>query len=219
MVIVCQVIFRIFFLRFPGVFAFGFAILSMVIIHPSIAAAQNRAAAESKFLAWGIGRHLSKAAIQSYQGYSQSEIDSIMKDVHNWAEYLGTEVPPLPKITGIRANDFVKTADYLFETTWIKIGSKVQSKYNKDYGLIFEMTMKSYLLILIYSPGDDMSQTITEKIRDWAKLAHFPKFIWKPLHEKVKRNAPYTEIKIAFSQMHEDIRDLLLKNILLYDKE
>ena len=159
----------------------------------------------TKKLAWDMGSKLSLAALGNGRGANASAVESVMGKAKDSAQQLGVEIPPLPDQTGDTTKDSAAALHYLLKTAGDPIASKLRSKYDDAHAALFEMALKSNVLMLLYSPGDSTSKTIAGVIKNRGTEAGLPESLWKPVVDKIEEQAPFDEVKAAVSQMHQDV--------------
>ena len=109
---------------------------------------------------------------------------------------LETQLPPLPKPTGDRAEDGAAGLHYLMDTVGKSIGSKIEAELGADAAATFELAVKMNMLPVLYvgGPDDDMAKTLMEVLQDRAGRTKIPASALEPLITKMKAGAPHDEI-------------------------
>lgn len=184
------------------------AMVLMSVAAPLPDAVQREPSNTTRFLAWELGSRLSLAAIGYNEGASLETVKSMIKDVRPVAKFFGAEIPSLPTKTGQFSKDSAEILNYILNTVGDNIGSKIASLYPNDHLCLFEVALKSNILLLIYGPGDDISKAIANVIRERAPSAKIPLHIWRSVVNKIESQASYEEVKEAVVRMHEEVGHL-----------
>ena len=83
---------------------------------------------------------------------------------------------------------------------------KVKEKYGQEHADLFEMSLKSNLLLLMYGPGEKEGKAITNVIKRNGERAHVPANLWQPVVDKVETGESFDDVKAAVFKMQEDVR-------------
>ena len=65
------------------------------------------------------------------------------------------EVKPFPPRGETPVATYAAVIEYLIKGDGAEIGRKIGEQFGKNAGALFEISVKSNLLILLYEPGDD----------------------------------------------------------------
>jgi hypothetical protein len=156
-----------------------------------------------------MGSKLSLAALGHGRGASQSAVEGVMGKARDMAQQLDVEIPPLPESTGDTTKDSAAALNYLMKTAGEPIAKKLKDKYGEDHSALFEMALKSNMLMLLYSPDDNMGRSIAGIIKDRGPKAGLSESLWKPVVDKIEEKASFEEVKEAVSKMHKDVSEYL----------
>ncbi len=162
------------------------------------------ATSSSKAIAWELGNKLSLAALlYNAQGTENSESLTKAKIL---AGAFGAQVPPFPTKTGGKAKDSAAITAYLLNDAGKTIIEKVEERYDKDHADLFEMSLKSNLLLMMYGPGEKTGKTIADVIERNGMRAKLPESLWQPVVSKVETDASFDDVKEAIFKMQADVR-------------
>lgn len=163
----------------------------------------------SKAIAWELGNKLSLAAVL-YDLKGTETSDSLSK-AKVLANEVGAEVPSFPAKTGDKIKDSAAIIAYLLNDTSKNIGAKINSKYGSAEAALFEMSLKSNTLLLIYGPGDSTGTAVAKMIRTNAKTADLPENLWLPLVSKIESKGSFDDVKDAVLEMQSNVGQYLNK--------
>jgi len=112
-------------------------------------------------------------------------------------------IKPFPPRAPAAIETYADIIQYLIKGDGAEIGRQIANGFGKDAGLLFEIAVKSNLLILLYEPGDD--QGIADVLQSRCSEAGLPNNLWFDLVSTVRSNAPKDEVKNAVFKMHDDV--------------
>ena len=158
----------------------------------------------SKAIAWELGNQLSLAALL-YNARGIENTESLTK-AKILASEVDAQVPPFPAKTGEKAKDSAAVIIYLLNGAGKTIIGKVKEKYDQDHADLFEMALKSNLLLLMYGPGEKEGKTIAGVIKRNGTRAGLPESLWQPVVSKVEADESFDDVKAAVFKMQEDVR-------------
>ncbi len=169
-------------------------------------AAPPSAVLSSRSIAWNLANTLTSAAIL-YDKKGVETSDALTK-AKILAQEVGANIPPFPAKTGDRTKDTSAIIGYLM-SGFEKIGDKINKKYGREEAGLFEMSLKSNVLLLFYGPGEKEGKTIARLIRSHAQDARLPENLWLPAVEKIEANASFDAVKDAILAMQADVGNYL----------
>ncbi|MGI8788320.1 MAG: hypothetical protein ACR2HG_11225 [Pyrinomonadaceae bacterium] len=170
----------------------------------------NTTMPSSKAIAWNLADKLSMAAIL-YDLKGAESSDSLSK-AKILAREVGATVPSFPVKSGDKSKDTAAILAYLLNDVNKNIGSQVKAKYGQSEAALFEMSLKSNILLLLYAPGDSMGKTVAKVITANAKTAGLPENLWMPTVQKIESGASFDEVKNAILKMQTDVSQHLGKS-------
>jgi len=180
--------------------------MAIILMAASTASlAQSGSDKSVQFIAWTLGSRISLAALGYAEGASQDVVNNMIDSVRPAAQIFGSDIPPLPTKTGRWAEDSAAVLHYLLDTVGETFGSRIKAQYPGKPVLLFEIAIKSNILLLMYGPGDSTSTAIVDVIRDRAPGAGVPQELWWPVVSRVEEGASYEQVKEAVVQMHRGI--------------
>ena len=161
----------------------------------------------SKAKVWELGNKLSLAAVLfEAQGITHAESITVAKDL---ATEIGAEVPSFPAKTGNNASDGAAILHYLLTGPGKTIGEKIGSKYDRDHTDLYEISLKSNVLLMMYGPGDSLGKTTAKFITKAGERAKLPKPCWGPLVAKIEGERPYDDVKEEIFDMQKNVGGFL----------
>lgn len=163
--------------------------------------------ANGKALAWELGNKLSLAALL-YDMNGTENSDSLKK-AKTLAALVDAEVPPFPPKSGNKAKDSASIASYLLHEAGKPIIKRIQDKHGSEHGQLFEMSLKSNLLLMLYGPGEAEGKAIGGVIKRNGTRLNLPENLWQPVVAKVEAGTPYAEVKDSVFQMQRDVSKYL----------
>ena len=100
---------------------------------------------------------------------------------------------------------------YLIAGDGAALGNEIGQKFGTPAGTLFEVSVKSNLLILLYQPGED--QGIGGVIQSRMSEIGLPENLWIGVVTAVNSKAPEADVKDAVFKMHDDVAAYLGKQI------
>lgn len=165
-----------------------------------------------KYLAWQLGSKVSLAAIGYEAGLPRTTALEMIDKVQATADYFDVQIPTLPYRSGSSAEFAATILRYLLDDFGGKIGEKLAEDYRDDVGYLFEIAIKSNILLLLYAPGEETSRTISDVIKHRAPRAGISYSVYGPLVRKVENGASYEEVKRAVVEFHDTVAESLYNN-------
>jgi hypothetical protein len=150
---------------------------------------------------WALGNKISLAALGSAEGAPADAVSHLYDAAKVIAKDLGTDLPPLPKLTGEKTKDDAEALAYLLQDAGSPVGGFLKTKYGEEYSALYELAVKSQTLNILYLPNDSISTAIGESIQHNATKAGLPETLWKPLLAKISGGA-------SFQEMQDELRKL-----------
>jgi hypothetical protein len=157
--------------------------------------------------AWLLGDNLSLAALLYNQGAAQDMTDRFMSKAKKIADIFGVEIKPFPAKAGTSAEASADIIHYLIAGDGADVGVALARKYDQEHGILFEVAVKSNLLILLYGPGDSLGKSIAQVIQSRLSSINLPDGLWSNVVTLVNKGASEDEVKEAVFKMHKDIAD------------
>jgi hypothetical protein len=119
------------------------------------------------------------------------------------AKYLGTSVPDLPEpaAAGDEGPASRQVINYLLMNGQ-QIGRELSKQHGPEHAALFEIALKSNILLLLYTPGASAGKSIASAISQVAPQAKLPAELWQPLVDAIGRQAPQEDVQAAVRKMH-----------------
>jgi tetratricopeptide (TPR) repeat protein len=156
-----------------------------------------------KRLAWELGSALSLAGVVFAESSDTALIGRQYARASSAAAALGLKLPPLPVKKGDRVEDSASALAYLLGSTGGPIGKILQQRYGPEHAAIFEIALKSNILLMLYGPGEAESNAIAGVIRKRQVTANLPDVMTRQLLALIDRRASYDEVKKEIFTVHE----------------
>ena len=167
-------------------------------------------AINSRRAAWLLGSRLSLAALANDRGIAAKSVPIWMEDARTAAKLLGTSVADLPEPAGASDTTLAsrQVIDYLVANGQ-RIGPELSKQYGAEQSALFEIALKSNILLLLYSPETSAGGSVAAAISQVAPKAKLPVELWQPLVEVLNKKATQSEVRAAIRKMHVDVDQYL----------
>lgn len=160
--------------------------------------------------AWLLGDNLSLAALLYNQGAAAENVERFLSKAKTIADIFRVEIKPFPAKSANSAEASADLIHYLIQGDGALIGAALARKYDDKHGTLFEVAVKSNLLILLYSPGDSLGQSIASLIKTRLESIRLPARLWTGVVTLVDKKRPSDEVKDAVFKMHKDIANFFI---------
>ena len=157
-------------------------------------------------MAWLLGSNLSLAALANDRAAAEDKVADWFDKSQRLGTLLGTTVADLPpRPAADKANAQTDNAmEYLF-TQGQSIGRHLAARYGDDHAALFELAVKSNILLVLYQPGAPAVKALAAAIDPAAQRAKLPSELWQPLLKLLDDGAPAKEVRDAVFQLHADV--------------
>jgi hypothetical protein len=157
-------------------------------------------------MAWLLGSNLSLAALANDRAAAADKVADWFDKSQRLATLLGTSVTDLPARPAADQIDphADKAMEYLFDQGQ-SIGQHLATQYGDDHAALFELAVKSNILLVLYQPEAPVVKSLTVAIDQAAERANLPSELWQPLIKLLDDNAPAKEVRDAVFQLHADV--------------
>ena len=179
---------------------FCYLLLAIALV-PAAAAQANTDSTMSQ--AWVLGSKLSLAAALHSQGGDGALVSRQFNAASGAAVPFGVKLPSLPARTGDRVKDSAAALSYLLNTTGSPIGNILAKSHGPEHAAIFEVALKSNMLLILYGPGESTANTIANVIRSRAGNAKFLNAMTARLLQRIDAKASFQEVKTELFDLHE----------------
>jgi hypothetical protein len=160
--------------------------------------------------AWRLGSRLSQAALANDRGMSSESVTKWFDEARSAARLLGTSIPDLPESTAAIDSGQVsqRVLDYL-GIQYDRIARDLTKNNQPESAALFEIALKSNILILLYSPTNTSAAAVASAVKQAASLAKLPDKLWQPLVVLLNEKAPVDDVRAAVRKMHKDVDEFL----------
>jgi hypothetical protein len=186
-------------------------VAAAILLVLGIASAQAEESAVAKAAAWKIGDQLSLAGLLYAQGGEEENVKELLDSVKPLTDAMKIEVKPFPPRAETGVATYAAVIEYLIKGDGAEIGRKIGEQFGKNAGLLFEISVKSNLLILLYQPGDD--QGIGNLIQSRCNEVGLPNNLWLDVVNAVNSKASKDAVKNAVFKMHDDVATYLNQQV------
>lgn len=167
-----------------------------------------------KAVAWLLGTNLALAGLLYNQNVSGALLDDTLGKARKMAEIAGVTVPPFPRKQSTSAASSADLVHYLIAGDGAKLGSALAGKYGEEHSILFEVGVKSTLLILLYGPGDKNGMAIAEVVTNRLDKIKLPRHLWTGLVTLVKNRRSQDEVKSAVFKLHKDVANYFVPDLI-----
>jgi hypothetical protein len=167
--------------------------------------AQGRAGIDelAKAAAWRLGDQLSLAGLLYAQGGQDDKVEKLLSALKPMTDAMELTIKPFPPRADTPAATYADVIHYLIEGDGAEIGREISGKFGNGAGALFEVAVKSNLLILLYKPGED--QGIGGVIQSRLSEIGLPENLWMSVVTAINNKAPENDVKDAVFKMHDDV--------------
>ena len=167
--------------------------LMLLVLSPSVMAkAPSRLAS-----ATDLGYSLSLGVLGKARG---AKTDSVLTAAQNDAKLLGVTLPKLPAMAGDKTKDTVTAMHYLLK----ELGPVAKGLKSQKEILLMEVGIKSNLMRLLYTPGDDHG--LAKILGDRCKRIGVAAGTTSDLSKAVAKKAPDKEITGLLDKLEKEVR-------------
>ena len=182
-------------------YRFGFLLAAVLLLF--VAAAHAEVSPVAKAAAWRIGDHMSLAGLLYAQGGEEENVKELIDSVKPLTEAMKIPIKPFPPHGTNQIETYAAVIEYLIKGDGAEIGRQMGKDFGKEAGTLYEIAVKSNLLILLYEPGDD--QGIADVIQARCTEVGLPNNLWFDLVNTVRGSASKEDVKTAVFKMHDDV--------------
>lgn len=159
----------------------------------------------TRLAAWRLGSNLSKAALAQDLGVATENIDGWFQEARAAADSLDTSLADIPARTDTEEASLSRgTLNYLF-LQGQQVGRDLAGRHSADHAALFEVAVKSNLLLVLYKPGSSAANAISTAIAGAAPRANLPPELWQPLLDTISTQTPPARVQAAVRQLHADV--------------
>ena len=125
------------------------------------------------------------------------------------ARNIGKQLPKYPELSGNRSKNQSALLKFAVKTVGSPFAKAVRDRYGDGEMELFEMGLKSNLLLSIYQPGQSTAKSIAKSIEKAAESNNIPKDVWNKLVVAIEDGAPFAEIKGHVMALNRDMNRYL----------
>src|SRR5688500_4312349 len=159
--------------------------------------------------AWELGDTLSLAAVGHGEDIAPVTVNNLFVEAKANAAKLNMTLPDLPAKTSDNIKNKASVLGYMLKTAGKAIGETLSAKYDKEHATLFELALKSNVLLMMYGPGESTTQAIANVIKTRSERLNLPPKITANLLSLIEAGADYSKVKSAVFQMHSDVANYL----------
>lgn len=185
-------------------------VLTAILIGASIGAAQA-VQRSTKQQAWDLGHNLSLAALGHAEGGASAAVESLLAKAKGNGRTFGVTIPDLPAKTADKASNRAEALVYLLRKVGGPMGAILKRDFDEEHALLFEISLKSNLLLMLYLPGEKEPQTIANVIKTRGERIGLPESLTADLLRLVTANAEFDKVKASVFKMHADVAKYLAR--------
>jgi hypothetical protein len=157
----------------------------------------------AKAAAWRLGDQLSLAGLLYAQGNQADKVEQLLTSLKPLAGAMEIEIKPFPPRAATATETYADIIHYLIKGDGAKTGQQLAEKFGIAAGTLYEVSIKSNLLLLLYEPGDD--QGIGGVIQSRMSEVRLPENLWIGVVNAINNKAPQGELKDAVFKMHDEV--------------
>lgn len=164
--------------------------------------------------AWLLGSRMSLAALAHDRGIAAQNVPVWFADAKSASTFLGTSIDELPEPAA--ADDTSPASRQAINYLLVngqRIGRELAKQQGTEQSAIFEIALKSNLLLLLYTPGTSAGDSIATAISKAAPQAKLPDELWQPLVDALNKRMSQTDVRSAVRKMHGDIERYLAQSV------
>lgn len=162
----------------------------------------------TRLLAWQLGNKLSLAALARDRGVIPAEVAKWESEARAAAQALGTSFAELPTPAAHRSAGAPTVHDYLAQQGQ-RIWGDLSERQGSDHAALFEVAVKSTVLIVLYAPGGTAAELLAQSIREASPQAELPDRLWQPLLETLAKQPPAAEVRLAVRRLQDHVEQYL----------
>ena len=167
-------------------------------------------AINTRLAAWQLGSKLTLAAIAHDRGLVPDDAAKWFAEARAAADVLGTTVAELPEPAAASEVDGGSRGvhDYLFQQGQ-RIWRELTDRHGADHAALFEVAVKSNVLLVLYQPGSAAVDALAGSIREASPQAELPADLWRPLLDTLTNQSPVAKVRLVVRRLHADVEQHL----------
>ena len=175
----------------------------LILLVLGVPATRAEMADLAKAAAWRLGDQLSLAGLLYAQGNQPDKVEQLLTSLKPLAGAMEIEIKPFPPRAATETETYADIIRYLIKDDGATTGQQIAEKFGVAAGTLYEVSIKSNLLLLLYEPGDD--QGIGGMIQSRMSEVGLPETLWMGVINAISNKAPQGDVKDAIFKMHDDV--------------
>jgi hypothetical protein len=156
--------------------------------------------------AWILGSKLSLAALANDRGIAPEDVPKWFEEAQAAAAALNVQIIPLPERAESQNSEPASKAVLGYVLDQEKtISKQLASSVGDQDAAVFQLAMRSNLLLLLNSPGSKAVETISKSVAALGPRTGLPAELWQPLLDTLAQGATPADVRTQVRQMHTDI--------------
>jgi hypothetical protein len=153
--------------------------------------------------AWLLGSKLSLAALANEHGAPADRVRKMFEQSSALAKKLSIPLKALPDRPAASAAPPTKDSalDYLFSEGQ-EVGGELAKGHGADHAALFEVAVKSNILLVLYKPDSPTAQAIGTAIERAGERANLPSTLWQPLLDTLAAKGTLVDVRKAVYALH-----------------
>ena len=177
--------------------------LAGVLLFLTAAMVRAQESPVAKAAAWRIGDHMSLAGMLYAQGGEEDNVKELIESVKPLTDAMQIQIKPFPPRGASQVETYAEVIQYLIKGDGAEIGRQIGKDFGKAAGMLYEVAVKSNLLILVYEPGND--QGFADVLQARCVEIGLPNNLWFDVVNTVRSSASKDEVKGAIFKMHDEV--------------
>jgi tetratricopeptide (TPR) repeat protein/tellurite resistance protein len=159
------------------------------------------------FFAWSLGSALSLYALAA-ASLNQNLAAVHFENARAAALGSGLYINPLTGITDDMGSNQILILDYFLNREGLRLANEMETKYGAAASVYFYIIVKTYNLLLMFSPETCLDEILSLKSR-----SDIPDALFQPLTAAVRQGVKYQVLKPIVSEFDQAVRVFLHKRI------
>ena len=159
--------------------------------------------------AWVLGDKLSLAAFVHVEDVPAASVKKVFDEAKVQANALNVTIPNLPAKTADKTENRATVLDYLLNEAGKTLASSLKASFGQDHATLYELSLKSNILLIMYGPGESTTKSLANVIRTRSERLGLPPHLTANLLSLIDAGADYSKVKPAILQMHRDVANYL----------
>jgi hypothetical protein len=172
-----------------------------IALHESIIIYFEKALSDSEWIrdkhknVWDFGSAIAMAACSYDAGADQKLVDEQLEITRRFADEIDIIVPLFPSKTGNKVTDSADILHYLLHSVGRNLSGILKNRFGYKAVQFLELATKSHLLLIIYEPNGDLTQSILSIIKRKSELTGLRNDLSRSLTTAIESATEYDTIK------------------------